>query len=154
MFSPMFCNLNLFELWLFLVSDCCFVYFLTIFVFFRVGQMIMLNGDLDKIWTFYKKKLIRHQLLVFNSKCNVFLKIFYPPSVWVFGLVQKMQQSIKFWLFLNEGDQTISKFCFLCSLYCFCNKYFSAGLQYLMGTTFLLHYSPLLPILSKFKNKL
>ena len=24
--------------------------------------------------------------------------------------------------------------CFVCSLHCFCNKYFSAGLQYLVGT--------------------
>ena len=44
--------------------------------------------------------------------------------------------------------------CFACILFCFCNKYFSGWLQYLVSTTFLLHYSPLLPILPKFKNKL
>ena len=105
---------------------------------------------------FLQKKLIRHQLLVCNSRWNIFLKIFHPPPVQVFGLIQKMHlhESIKFWSFLNERNQTISRFCFVCSLYCFCNKYFSAGLQYLVGMTFLLPYSPLLPILSKSKNKL
>ena len=35
-----------------------------------------------------------------------FSEIFDPPSIQVFGLIQKMrlQQSIKFWSFLNEGD--------------------------------------------------
>ena len=35
------------------------------------------------------KKVIRHQLLACNSKWNVFLNFFYPPSVWLFGLIQK-----------------------------------------------------------------
>ena len=66
--------------------------------------------------------MIRHKLLVCNSKWNVFLKTCYPPSVQIFGLILKMrlQQSIKFWSFLNERGLTISRFCFVCSLYCFC----------------------------------
>ena len=98
-YLPMFRNLNLFQLWLFLESDC-FVYFLTISVFIWIGQMIMLNGDLDKIWTFYKKKLIRHQLLIRNSKWNVFLKIFHPPSVWVFGVNTKNAFTLKYYVLI------------------------------------------------------
>ena len=116
------------------------------------------NDNAKKWWfghnlNFLHKKMIRHKLLVCNSKWNVFLKICYPPSVQIFGLILKMrlQQSIKFWSFLNERDQTISRFCFVRSLY----KYFSAGLQYLVGTAFFLHsYFPLLPMLSKSKYKL
>ena len=78
----------------------------TIFTFIRQGQMIKLNGDSKKIWTFCKKKLIRHQLLICNSKWNILLKIFYSPSVWVFRLIQRtrlQQSNIKLWSLLNEG---------------------------------------------------
>ena len=106
------------------------LWLLFLFVFFPSRS----NDNGKKWWfghnlTFLHKKMIRHKLLACNSKWNVFLKIFYPPSLQVFGLILKMrfQQSIKFWSFLNERD-------------------------YLVGTAFFLHsYSPLLPILSKSK---
>ena len=56
--------------------------------------------------------MIRHQLLVCHSKWKVFLKIFWPPSVWVFELIEKvgLQKSTKFWSFLNEGDKRYPDF--------------------------------------------
>ena len=85
-YSSMLCNLNLFELWL-------------TFVFFWVGQIIMLNDDLDKIWTFCKKSWSGINFWSVIQNGTFFLKIFYPPSVWVSGLIQKMrwQEGIKFW---------------------------------------------------------
>ena len=64
----------------------------------------MLNGDLDIIWTFYKKSWSNINFWSVIKNGAFFLEIFYPPSVQVFGLKQKMRLLIKFWSFLNEKD--------------------------------------------------
>ena len=62
-YSSMLCNLNLFELWLF-------------FVFIWLGQIIMLNGVLDKSWTLYKKSWSNINFWSVIQNRTFFLKVF------------------------------------------------------------------------------
>ena len=66
--------------------------------------MIILNGDLDKFWTFYINNWSEINFSSVIQNGTFFLKFFIHPQSE--SLIQKMciQESIKLESFLREGD--------------------------------------------------